>query len=90
MFDFSVTGKPMIFFAPDLAEYSGSLRGTYFDLAASAPGPVLDSTEEVLAALQDLDKVRSGYAGAYAAWRAKFNPYDDGHAAERAVDALLR
>lgn len=89
MFDFSVTGKPMIFFAPDIELYSGSLRGTYFDLQESAPGPVVGTTQEVLQAWQNLDDLAREYAPAYAAWRAKFNPYDDGHAAERAVDALL-
>ncbi len=89
MFDFSVTGKPMIFFAPDIDQYSGSLRGTYFDLKESAPGPVVASTEQVIQAWRNLDHISREYASAYAAWRARFNPYDDGHAAERAVDALL-
>jgi CDP-glycerol glycerophosphotransferase (TagB/SpsB family) len=89
MFDFSITGKPMIFFAPDIEEYTGTLRGTYFDLAAEAPGPILSRTEEVLEAINDLDEVARRHQDRYAAWRRKFNPYDDGHAAERAVDALL-
>lgn len=89
MFDFSITGKPMIFFAPDLEQYSGSSRGLYFDLSESAPGPVLKTTEEVVEAVQDIDNIHRAYATAYAAWQRQFNPYDDGHAAERAVDALL-
>src|SRR5699024_4568017 len=33
MFDFSVTGKPMIFYAPDIEEYADpKVRGVYFDL----------------------------------------------------------
>ena len=89
MFDFSVTGKPIIFFAPDLDDYSGKLRGTYFDLAEEAPGPVLKNTGEVIDALRDLDQLRTEYADRYAGWQQKYNPYDDGHASERAVDALL-
>jgi CDP-glycerol glycerophosphotransferase len=89
MFDFSVTGKPMIFFAPDLETYSGSLRGTYFDLTAEAPGPVVRSTDEVIAAIKDSEAVLEDYEDAYTAWQRRFNPFDDGHAAERAVDALL-
>lgn len=90
MFDYSITGKPMIFFAPDIQQYSGKLRGTYFDLAESAPGPVLATTSEVVSALGDLDRLQSDHAAAYSAWQQRFNPYDDGHAAQRAVDALLR
>ncbi|QDP96888.1 CDP-glycerol glycerophosphotransferase family protein [Microlunatus elymi] len=89
MFDFSVTGKPIIFFVPDLEEYSDVRRGTYFDLAASAPGPVLRTTDETIDALRDLDEVAKAHADNYRAWQQKFNPLDDGRAAERAVDALL-
>jgi CDP-glycerol glycerophosphotransferase (TagB/SpsB family) len=89
MFDYSVTGKPVIFFAPDLDRYAGELRGAYFSLPDCAPGPVLETTDQVIDALRDLDRVRVSYAERYAAWQQKFNYLDDGHAAERAVDALL-
>lgn len=90
MFDFSVTGRPLIFFAPDIADYAGHRRGTYFDLASEAPGPVVMTTEDVVEALSDLDELRRSYAMKYAAWQQKYNPYDDGHASERAIDALLQ
>jgi CDP-glycerol glycerophosphotransferase (TagB/SpsB family) len=89
MFDYSVTGKPLIFFAPDLDHYTGELRGAYFSLPDLAPGPVLQTTDQVIDALRDLPEVNSSYAARYDAWRAMFNYLDDGHAAERAADALL-
>ena len=89
MFDYSVTGKPLIFFAPDLSRYTGELRGAYFSLPDHAPGPVLETTDQVIEAIRDLHQVNLSYVERYAAWRQKFNYLDDGHAAERAVDALL-
>jgi len=89
MFDYSITGKPMIFFTPDLEQYETSLRGTYFSLPRKAPGPLVKTTEEVAEAMLALDDVRSRYAARYARWRADFNPWDDGRAAVRTVDALL-
>ncbi|QGN32461.1 CDP-glycerol glycerophosphotransferase family protein [Microlunatus sp. Gsoil 973] len=89
MFDFSVTGKPMIFYSPDLDDYAGRRRGTYFDLAAEAPGPVVRTTGELLDTLGDRDGIAERHGDRYAAWQQKFNAYDDGHAAERAVDALF-
>src|ERR1700750_2456285 len=41
MFDYAVTGRPILFFVYDLAEYRDSLRGFYFDFGAGAPGPLL-------------------------------------------------
>ncbi|PCE14974.1 glycosyl/glycerophosphate transferase [Microbacterium sp. SZ1] len=88
MFDYSVTGKPMFFLVPDLDHYRGQLRGFYFDLEARAPGPLVRTQEELVAALAD-DGVEAAYASRYAAWRAQFNSRDDGHAAERVVARIL-
>ncbi|WP_169582199.1 MULTISPECIES: CDP-glycerol glycerophosphotransferase family protein [Microbacterium] len=86
MFDFSVTGKPMYFLVPDMEHYRGELRGFYFDLAAHAPGPVVRTQDELVAALGG---DTSAYAERYARWREKFNARDDGRAAERVVARIL-
>lgn len=88
MFDFSVTGKPMYFLVPDMERYRGELRGFYFDLDAHAPGPVVRTQDELVAALRDRDRPRE-YAAKYGLWREKFNSRDDGRAAERVVARLL-
>jgi CDP-glycerol glycerophosphotransferase (TagB/SpsB family) len=87
MFDFSVTGKPIYFFTPDLAHYRDDLRGFYFDLLADAPGPVLTDATELAARIRTTD--RTEFAERYTAWRARFNPSDDGHAGERVVQRML-
>jgi CDP-glycerol glycerophosphotransferase (TagB/SpsB family) len=89
MFDFTVTGKPLYFFAPDLAHYRDQLRGFYFDLLPVAPGPVLSDPADLIRYLRDPDAHISEYAERYVAWQAKFNPRDDGHAAERVVRRLI-
>jgi CDP-glycerol glycerophosphotransferase len=89
MFDFSVTGKPMIFLTPDLKVYETD-RGFYFDFRAQAPGPICSTALEVKQALMDLDKNQARYAKKYGAWKEKFNPKDDGQAAKRAVNAVWK
>jgi CDP-glycerol glycerophosphotransferase (TagB/SpsB family) len=90
MFDFSVTQRPMIFFTPDLDEYTNpKVRGVYFDLEEISAGPVVRSTEEVVDLLRSIDTWAPTYAERYDAWNKRFNHADDGHAAERAVDALF-
>lgn len=90
MFDFSVTGKPIYFFTPDLDRYRQVLRGFYFDLLPVAPGPVVHDASELVTLVQNPDAVRSEYAQKYADWRERFNPHDDGRAAERVVARLIR
>jgi CDP-glycerol glycerophosphotransferase len=91
MFDYTVTGKPIVFLVPDLEHFRGELRGFYFDLAAHAPGPVVRTQEELIGALtrSASDTPDDPYAARYAQWRARFNARDDGHAAERVVARIL-
>ena len=89
MFDFTVTGKPVYFFTPDLDHYREKLRGFYFDLIPVAPGPVVTTVAELAALVRDRDNVRRQFTEKYRAWRERFNPRDDGHAADRVVQRLL-
>jgi CDP-glycerol glycerophosphotransferase len=79
----------MLFFTYDLEAYRDQIRGFYFDFEAKSPGPLLESTEELAAALHDIDAVHARYADRYAAFRETFCTLDDGHATERVVDRVF-
>ncbi|MCL3838505.1 CDP-glycerol glycerophosphotransferase family protein [Aeromicrobium duanguangcaii] len=87
-FDFAITGKPMIFFVPDLEKYENELRGFLFPFEESAPGPVVRDSGELAALVRDTSWAVE-HADAYAAFNERFNRFHDGHAAERVVDGLL-
>jgi CDP-glycerol glycerophosphotransferase (TagB/SpsB family) len=90
MFDYSVTGRPMLFYAPDIEEYTDpKVRGAYFDLEEVAPGPVVRTVPEVVELLRTIDTWAPTFADRYAAWQKRFNHHDDGNASARAVDALF-
>jgi CDP-glycerol glycerophosphotransferase len=88
MFDYANTGRPMLFFTYDLADYRDNLRGFYFDFEAEAPGPLLATSDDVIAAIGDIGTVAARHAGAYQAFAAKFCPLDDGKAGARVCDRL--
>jgi len=83
MFDFAITGKPLLFFAYDLESYRDSLRGFYFDLEPLAPGPIVQTTDQVIATLQDLPQVQQRYLRRYDKFRRLFTHLEDGHAGDR-------
>jgi CDP-glycerol glycerophosphotransferase (TagB/SpsB family)/glycosyltransferase involved in cell wall biosynthesis len=89
MFDFAPTGRPMLFFTYDLEQYRDQLRGFYFDFEADAPGPLLATSDQVVAALADIDAVAATYSAAHAAFTARFCPLDDGKASARACDRIF-
>lgn len=89
MFDFAVTRKPMIFMTPDIELYRDKTRGFYFDLEETAPGPVVRTTDEVILALDELQKgTGSSLHPKYDGFVKKFAPFDDGNAASRVVDSI--
>ncbi len=89
MFDFASTGRPILFFTYDLDKYRDTLRGFYFDLEAEAPGPLLATSDEVLAAVRDIDAVADRHRSQYEAFAARYCPLDDGKAAARVCDRLF-
>jgi CDP-glycerol glycerophosphotransferase len=89
MFDFAVTGRPMLFFTYDLERYRDKLRGFYFDFEAEAPGPLLRTSDDLIDAARSADDISRGYRAAYDSFAAKFCSLEDGKAAVRAVDWLL-
>ena len=87
-FDWLITGKPVVFFVPDLDDYLSS-RKVLFDYPPTAPGPLLGTTTEVAEALLDLDSVISEYAAARELFNKEFNRLHDGQATERVINAFF-
>lgn len=94
MFDYSLLGRPMFFYAYDMEEYAGHLRGFYFDLEEEAPGPICRTTEELGNAIKetfsDIDApvVKAEITPRVEAFVRKYNTYDDGNAARKAWYAV--
>ena len=89
MFDFAVTGKPLLLYTYDMVRYRDELRGFYFDLSVDPPGPLSTTTEELLADIRNLPRLPSDYSEPYARFREKFCPHDDGHATQRFVERFF-
>jgi CDP-glycerol glycerophosphotransferase len=89
MFDFAVTGRPIIFYTYDLDDYRDRLRGFYFPLEPEAPGPLVMTEEALVAALTDLPGVAARHAERYGRFRARYCHLEDGHATDRVLERML-
>jgi CDP-glycerol glycerophosphotransferase len=87
-FDYALTGKPMVFLVPDLEDYTSGVRGFLSPFADSAPGPLVRTTDEVVSHVRDIGRLADAYAGRVADFNARYNPWQDGRATSRFVDAL--
>ena len=88
MFDYANLDRPIVILADDWEVYRAT-RGTYFDITAEPPGAVARDQEELARVFTSGAWCGAEAAERRAAFRARFCPYDDGHAAERVVRHLF-
>ncbi len=88
MFDYSILGRPMYFYAYDLENYKDVLRGFYFDFEAEAPGPVVTTTSALIAAIKrEFSQEEKARCEQFV---KKYNPFDDGDASKKVVEIIKR
>ncbi len=84
IFEYCLTGRPMIFYAYDYDEFSEQGRGFYYDYASFVPGPVAYTGEEVIRIIRseafELYKIRDFTQNNYI--------YTDRNATERLLELL--
>jgi CDP-ribitol ribitolphosphotransferase len=84
IFEYALLNRPMAFLAPDLAAYERE-RGFFFDYRSGVPGPVVQTTEQLLTWINakafDLPRV--------AKFAAESFDVMDGHATERLVEQVV-
>ena len=85
-FDFLVTGRPVIFYIPDLDEYKET-RGMYEEVS-KLPGPATDSIDELCGWISDVESAVSSHKQNYDELKSSMCKYDDGQVSKRVVDAI--
>lgn len=86
VFEYSLFGRPMIFFAYDLEEYFDS-RGFYYDYDELTPGPVCRTNREMLDYIRRIDELFDREE--VERFRAKFMSACDGHSTERILQKVM-
>lgn len=83
IFDFSVFEKPMIFYCPDLEEYSQKV-GLYFDYQSEMPGPICKDEKTLISVIRkndyDIERIRK--------FKQKYFTYFDGQSTKRVVELI--
>ena len=87
-FDYANLKRPMIFFTYDLDEYKEDIRGFYFNFEEKAPGPLVETTDEVIYAIKNIGKDQIS-TEKFNEFYQRFCYLEDGHAAERVVKEVI-
>lgn len=88
-FDFANLRRPMLFFAYDYEDYKSEIRGMYFDMEKELPGPIVQTNDELVKAIHELDRISEQYGERYEQFYEKFCHIDDGNASKRAIDIVF-
>ena len=86
VFEYSLFGRPMAFFAYDLEDY-GDWRGFYYDYDELTPGPVFGDSEALVDWLERVDELFD--AERVDSFRRKFMGSCDGRSTERIYDRMF-
>jgi len=89
-FDYAILNRPIVFFMYDLATYRDQLRGFYIDIEQDAPGPIVQTEEELFEAVHELIQSNVDTNPKFKSFKDKFSSLEDGHATKRVVQAFLK
>ncbi len=85
IFEYSLFGKPAVFFSPDHKEYTNG-RGFYYDYKTFIPGPLAETSAELVQILE-----KNQYDAAMMShFKEKFMKSCDGHSSERIISMIMK
>lgn len=88
-FDYANLKRPILFYTYDLEKYRESLRGFYIDIEKELPGPLLKTSDEVIDAIDNIEKIEENFRDRYEAFYNTYCLWDDGDASGKVVRTVF-
>ncbi|MED2836103.1 teichoic acid biosynthesis protein F [Bacillus wiedmannii] len=89
-FDYANLRRPILFFTYDISKYRSILRGFYMDFEKEAPGPLLETSDQVINAISNIESIEIEYKEAFNRFYNKFCHLDNGMAAKRISEKVFK
>ena len=91
MFDYAHLKRPMIFFMYDAEDYFGRLRGSYIEnIDDVLPGPIVNTNDELIEALRDVEINTPKYQEKYDAFLDEFCQLGHGDSAKAVAEKVFK
>ncbi|MED3036449.1 teichoic acid biosynthesis protein F [Bacillus thuringiensis] len=89
-FDYANLRRPILFFTYDISKYRSILRGFYMDFEKEAPGPLLETSDQVINAISNIESIEIEYKEVFNRFYNKFCHLDNGMAAKRISEKVFK
>lgn len=89
-FDYANLRRPILFFTYDIAKYRSVLRGFYIDFENEAPGPLLETSDQVVDAVANIESIEAEYKERFNRFYDKFCHLDNGMAAKNISEKVFK
>ena len=89
-FDYANLRRPILFFMYDIEKYRDALRGFYIDVQKELPGPILQTSEEVVRSIENIQQISQDYQDKYNVFYDKYCGWEDGTSTKKVVEAVFR
>ncbi|WZY00276.1 CDP-glycerol:glycerophosphate glycerophosphotransferase [Bacillus sp. FSL W7-1360] len=89
-FDYANLKRPIVFYTYDLDKYRDDLRGFYIDFAVEAPGPLLETSEQVMDALENIESVSAEFEQKRDDFYNQYCHLDNGQASRHVVERVFK
>lgn len=89
IFDFALTGNPIILYSYDLEEYKNEIRGFYYEYESFVPGPIVKTENQLIKEIKHYDELKARNSNRVKEFAKKFNQKEKKSASQLAVELLL-
>ena len=89
IFDFALTGNPIILYSYDLDEYKNEIRGFYYEYESFVPGPIVKTENQLIKEIKNYDELKSRNSNRVKNFAKKFNQREEKSSSQLAVELLL-
>src|SRR5699024_7268627 len=88
-FDYANLQRPILFYTYDIEKYRGQLRGFYLDMETELPGPLLETTDEIIDKIKNIRELNESYANRYKTFYNRFCGWDNGKATQKTIETVF-
>ncbi len=89
-FDYAITDSPILFFMPDKKNYEEEIRGFYFSIEDSLPGPIAETKKELVDRIIQWHSTEDIRNKNYEKFKDEFTNLENGNTSKYIAETIIK